>query len=482
MTYWINRLAFVCLTTLLSASCAINPVSRKSELVFMSESEEIELGRSFHEQFLSQDRVYGDNRLQAYVNSIGQSLATVSHRSSLDYHFTVIDSPEVNAFALPGGYIYIARGMLAYLNSEAELAAVLGHEIGHVAARHAVRKDVRQKAENFLGQSLFNRIGFGVDRSYNGYARARGIDYSQAYELEADELAVEYLLRSGYAPTAMSNVISTIQGHEHLVHQSARNGPASELYHGFNTHPDSALRKTLVDRELQRLDDELPAARNMQRREYLEHIDGLVFGPSEHGRIIDGRFIHASSRTGFSIPAGWHADNSGRILKLVAPDEGAVIQVLNKPHFTGTTARQHLHRLLISDDLRDEQPLPGAGIDGWMAVSTKQVREGEIPVWLATSVADDMVWIMVGTAGDVERYHGAIEASMRSFHRPSAEDLARAEPRRIRVTRAGPGTTYAALAAESPLASNPEQQLRLLNGQTGADQQPLEGSLIKRVE
>ncbi len=478
----INRLAGACLIALLTTSCAINPVTRKSEIVFMTEAEEIELGRSYHQQFLSQDRIYNDAPLQAYVNAVGQNLATISHRSKLDYHFTLVDSPEVNAFALPGGYIYVARGMLAYLNSEAELAAVLGHEIGHVAARHAVRKDVRLKAEGFLGKKLFNRIGFGIDRSYNQYASAKGLDYSQAFELEADELAVEYLVRSGYSPAAMSNVISTIQSNEDFIKSSTATGSGSHLYHGFNSHPDSSLRKVLVEQDLRQLDGNLAQARDSRHSNYLKQIDGLVFGASEHGQVIDGRFIHASSRTGFEIPAGWHSDSNSNILRLVAPDESAVIQVLSKPHFAGTTARQHLQRLLISDELHNEQALPGEDIEGWMATSTKQTREGEIPVWIATSVADDVVWIMVATAHNADKYAGDIQHTLRSFYRPSASELARAEPRRIKIIQAQPGITYQQLAATSPLGKAAEQQLRLLNGQIDPDEQPLPGSLIKIID
>jgi predicted Zn-dependent protease len=481
MKHALQRAGSACLIILWCASCAINPVTRKTEIVFMSEAEEIELGRSYHEQFLNQDRTYEDSHLQRYLNGLGQNLASLSHRSQLDYHFNVVDSPEVNAFALPGGYIYVARGMLAYLNSEAELAAVVGHEIGHVAARHAVRKDVRLKAQEFLGKSLFNRIGFGLDRGYNGYAQARRLDYSQAFELQADELALEYLTRAGYSPSALSNVISTIQGNEQRIRDAHNGQPGSRLYHGFNTHPDSGLRKALVEQDVRRIQDDLPDSRS-NREDYLKRLDGLVFGPSEHGRIIDGRFIHASSRIAFDIPAGWHIDSHGKILKLVAADESAVIQVLSKPHFTGDTARRHLIQLLISDELFDEHPLPNKDIDGWMASSTKQTRDGEIPVWIATCVADDVVWIMVATAQDEQRFASTIVNSMRSFRRPAPADLKRAQPRRIRVIEAQAGITYSALAANSPLGDDAELQLRLINGQIAPHEQPIPGSLIKIVE
>ncbi|NCN22765.1 MAG: M48 family metalloprotease, partial [Gallionella sp.] len=133
------RFLILSLIVLLFAGCAQNPVTGSNDFVMMSESQEIAIGRQSDEQVKKQYPVYGSKALQDYVNSVGQSIAKHSHRPNLQYHFTVLDTPDINAFALPGGYVYITRGIMAYLNSEAELAAVLGHEIGHVTARHGVR-------------------------------------------------------------------------------------------------------------------------------------------------------------------------------------------------------------------------------------------------------------------------------------------------------------------------------------------------------
>ncbi|MBT8143253.1 MAG: M48 family metalloprotease, partial [Gammaproteobacteria bacterium] len=122
------------------AACGTNPVTGEKDLILMSEEREIAIGRQYHQQIMQEYKIYEDRDLQSYVQAIGERLAANSHRPQLTYHFTLLDSEEINAFALPGGYIYITRGLMAYLNNEAELAAVLGHEIGHVTARHAARK------------------------------------------------------------------------------------------------------------------------------------------------------------------------------------------------------------------------------------------------------------------------------------------------------------------------------------------------------
>src|SRR3954467_4608935 len=137
------KLCILLITVL--AGCARNPVTGKRQIVLVSESQEIAMGAQSHPQ-VRQEYGFVDNpNLQRYVQALGNKLAAVSHRPGLDWHFTVVNSPVVNAFAIPGGYIYLTRGILAYINTEAELAGVMGHEIGHVTARHSVRQITRQQ-------------------------------------------------------------------------------------------------------------------------------------------------------------------------------------------------------------------------------------------------------------------------------------------------------------------------------------------------
>ncbi|MDE2310199.1 MAG: M48 family metalloprotease, partial [Betaproteobacteria bacterium] len=204
----------------------------------MSEAQEISFGRNADAEVRKQYGVYKSAALQEYVNSVGQQIAKKSHRPNLQYHFTVLDTPEVNAFALPGGYVYITRGILAYLNSEAELAAVLGHEIGHVTARHGVRQASAELAANIglsitsilvpeinsaAGQNLSNILGGAL---FAGYGRD--------HELEADRLGAEYLARTGYDPHAMIEVIDVLKHQELLDAEIARQeGREPRHYHGL---------------------------------------------------------------------------------------------------------------------------------------------------------------------------------------------------------------------------------------------------------
>ena len=233
------------LSALLLSGCATNPVTGKSDLVLMSEQQEIDLGQQSHQQLLQAYPVYDDSELQTYVNNLGQKLALASHRSHLDYTFTVLDSPDVNAFAAPGGFIYITRGIMAYMNSEEELAGVLGHEIGHVTARHAVRRQTAQAGAGLFSVVVAMATGSAdAGRAASQAAGAFTSGYGRSHELEADRLGAEYLARTGYDPQKMLDVVGILKDQEEFEKQRAREeNRAPRNYHGvFASHPKNDTR------------------------------------------------------------------------------------------------------------------------------------------------------------------------------------------------------------------------------------------------
>ncbi|MFW5969353.1 MAG: M48 family metalloprotease, partial [Halofilum sp. (in: g-proteobacteria)] len=186
---------------LLLGGCATNPVTGERDFVLMSEEQELALGAQYHDQLMDQQYdEYDEPELQEYVERLGQRIARESHRPDIDYTFTLVDSPQVNAFALPGGYIYITRGIMAYFNSEAELAGVLGHELGHVTARHSVRQQSAATASSFIGNILLatTDAGAGAGNLFQTVQLAAIRGYGRDQELEADRLGAEYLARTGY--------------------------------------------------------------------------------------------------------------------------------------------------------------------------------------------------------------------------------------------------------------------------------------------
>ncbi len=288
---------------------AASPVTGREEFVLLSEQEEIALGREANKEILQRYDLYGDYRLQVYVNAIGEQLARNSHRGDLVYTFTVLDSNEVNAFALPGGYIYITRGLMAYLNSEAELAAVLGHEIGHVAARHAVRQ---YTAEMFakVGVSIGALLIPGLDRTALQITQVLGSailkGYGREHELEADRLGVEYIAKTNYSANAMLDVIRTLKNQEIFEKQRARAaGRQPRVYHGlFATHPDNDVRLRKIVSHARQYQQTATAQSKVAH--YLNHIDGLIFGDDSYNqgaRLFRLNIISTDERTNFQTLA-----------------------------------------------------------------------------------------------------------------------------------------------------------------------------------
>ena len=316
---------------LLLANCAQNPVSGRANFVTMSESQEVQVGRDEDVKVREEYGVYDNKVLQQYVNEIGQRLGKASHRPHLQYSFVVVDSPEINAFALPGGYIYITRGILAYLNSEAELAAVLGHEIGHVTARHSVQQLSASTAAGvgatLLGvfvPALRNQIG---DTAINLLGNVLLSGYGREHELEADRLGADYLYRTGYDPQAMIKVIGVLKNQELFDAEIARSeGRAPRSYHGvFASHPDADQRLQEVVGEAGRL----PAgAGRINQDEFLRMLDKIPFGSSDsQGFVRNFMFYHRELGLVLKFPENWRITNKPDRVSATNQARDAIIEM-----------------------------------------------------------------------------------------------------------------------------------------------------------
>ncbi|MFP5345218.1 MAG: M48 family metalloprotease, partial [Gammaproteobacteria bacterium] len=300
----LRHVLLAALAAMLPGACAVNPVTGQSDFVLMSEEQEIKIGRDAAPQIIKEFGQYEGQALQDYVQRVGEKLAANSHRANLVYRFTVLDTADVNAFALPGGYIYITRGLLAYLDSEAELAAVLGHEIGHVTARHSVRQQSAAQAADLgytLGSILLPELrNQAAQQAFSVVGGALLSGYGREHELEADRLGAEYLARSGYDPQAIIKVIGVLKDQESFERQLAREeGREARVYHGlFATHPDNDTRLQQVVASAEQFRG--GQTTEVRRDDYLRALDGLTFGDSEKEGVRRGSaFYHAD--LGFAL-------------------------------------------------------------------------------------------------------------------------------------------------------------------------------------
>lgn len=491
----IQGLLFVVLTLVLHG-CATNPATGSQDLVMMSEQDEIALGKQAHQDILRQYSVYNDLELQNYVQYVGKKVAANSHRANLDYQFLVLDSPEVNAFALPGGYVYITRGLMAYLNTEAELAAVLGHEIGHVTARHAVRQHSATQltgigaaigsiiAESFIpgissagGQELVGVLGTAMLRGYG-----------REHELEADRLGAEYLARSGYDPDAMLEVIGVLKDQELFEIKLAREeNRQPRIYHGvFSTHPSSDTRLQEVVGYARAIKDASSQSTFVGKTEYLQRIDGMVFGEGTDQGLLRGRdFYHGDMGFAMRFPAAWTVNNLPDRLVAVSPNSTALLQVLVQPADPRLDPRQFMEQRMGIDRVTNGQAFSGNGIKAYTGTAVIDTNAGKRQARISVMYLHNQAFILAGWTQDPNglRIHdNAMLEAARSFRAlTEAERDVATRANRIRILRADEKTSMASLTATTSLDKFPEQQLRLINGMYPAGE-VVSGELVKAVQ
>lgn len=315
-----NLILWLVLITMMLSSCSRNPVTGKKELNFMSESQELALGQQSDPQITAQYGVYEHAALQAFINEKGKQMGAISHRSNLTYEFKILDSPIVNAFAVPGGYVYFTRGIMCYFNNEAEFAGVLGHEIGHIAAKHSAR----QQRDQILGQVLLMG-GVIFSEKFRQFADVaqQGIGLlflknSRDHETESDKLGVEYSTKIGYDAKQMSEFFKTLK---------KMGGEDGAIPTFLSTHPDPGDRFNKTAQwavDIQKNMD--PKTLKVNRDEYLKRIDGIIYGEDpKQGFVENNVFYHPELRFQFGVPNGWKLVNMPTQVQMGTSDGKALM-------------------------------------------------------------------------------------------------------------------------------------------------------------
>jgi predicted Zn-dependent protease len=477
-------------------STVVNPVSGQAERSAMSLSQEVAAGRQGHQEVLKEYGALANPALQAYVSALGKKLAAQSHRPELDWQFTVLDSPEINAFALPGGYVYVTRGILAYLDSEADLAGVMGHEIGHVTARHGAQRATRQQtaglgvlAATVLGAVLEAKgVGGATEMAgqvSQGVAAGLIASYSRDQELQADQLGAEYLARNRYSPQHMVDVIQVLKDQERFAADQARaqGRPQPEGRGWLASHPSN-------DERLQRIRDEalqypIHGSEDAGRERYLQAIQGLEFGDSPAQGLVRGQvFVHPGLDLALTAPAGWSLHNSAEQLTLVNASRDAALTLQAVPARAGTRHEDILSRWVGADQGRSD----ARRINGLAAthfIGTRRNAQGQrsaIELTLvSTSQGAVYALIVAGQPQALQHARSELQQATDSFRPLNAQDRQLAKPWRLAL-RPLPPRGFAELAKGSVLS---EAQLRLLNGQysqPGGEGQALRpGTRVKTV-
>lgn len=471
-----------------STACATNPVTGSRELAFMSEAREIEMGREADAQIRAEMGVHDDAALQEWVEEIGYGLAAVSHRPELPWQFTIVDSPAVNAFALPGGYIYLTRGLLAYLNDEAELAGVLGHEIGHVTARHSVQAYSRAASAQMsllLTQILMPpmRPRYGApsvtDAAGEGLALLL-LKFGREDERQADRLGAEYAAASGWDPGGVGDMLRTLG---RITDTTDRHGIPNWLA----THPDPADRVAGAAGTVEALVATGIDAEELRvgRAEYLRRIEGLVYGDNPEQGIVRGReFLHPALRFALAFPAGWEVQNSAEVVLAREPghDRYMLLQLADD---TGRSLRLIADEEMTGAGYAGLQGSPGEvnGLDAWVGTYARDVGGiGQVIARVAYIRLGRAIY-MLGAFAAADQYRlidRAVDESIHSFRALSRDEADGIRPNRIALYTVRAGDTWQRIAQRVGAEIVPASTLAILNGYA-VNEQPLPGDEVKVV-
>ncbi len=453
-----------------------NPATGKTEYTTLSPEQERQIGAEQHPLILQEfGGAYPDEALQAYVAEIGKRVAVASDLPDAEFTFTLLDSEVPNAFALPGGYVYITRGLLALAESEAEVAGVLGHEIGHVAARHTAQRQTRATGAGLLatlgtiGAAIFGGEAAGrlVQEVAGAGAQAYVAGYSRDQEFQADELGVDYMSAAGYDPQAMATFLDKLDAESALERELAGGGddPAASW---FATHPRTLDR---VQRAIAEAEGATEGEGRIGRDAYLARIEGLIWGDNPSQGVVRGeRFIHPELGFTFEVPQGFPLQNlpqavvgrdqGGRLLIFTGADlEGGELD-----DFVAGPGLQQVAALLDAEVSRPRnvQTFKANGLPA--AVSSASILQGGEQADVALAAIDmggaayQFIFLSPGSMSRDEAR--AYQATVESFRELSGDERAGFEPRRIAVVEVEPGQSPEQVARRMAVEQAPRAPLR----------------------
>jgi predicted Zn-dependent protease len=458
------------------AGCAVNPATGATQVMLVSEAQEIQMGQQYDSQVVATIGLYQDPAWQRYIQQFGARLAAKTERPNLPWTFRVVDDPAVNAFALPGGFVYVTRGLLAHLTSEAELAGVVGHEIGHVTARHTAAEMSKQEVIG-LGLAVGSMASAGIAKYAGTANQALGVLYlkfSRDDESQADQLGLRYMQRANYDPRQMTEVLRM------LDRVGAAEGGA-RLPSWLETHPSPVDRIAAVERQIATLPQDFSGM--IVNRDAYEHLlAGLVYGVDpRQGYFTGAQFSDPQLRFRLTFPAGWTMINGAKAVVAVSPGQEAVVELSQAPQPSADAATR---AFLAQPGITSGTPARLTLSDGIPANTTDfaaATANGTLRGTVLFAEYGGAVYGVVGYAPEARwsTYQGVVEPALQSFARLTDPAALGAQPERVTIFQVSRSTTIEELARQrpSPLTGATHAIINQVELQT-----PLEaGRLVKWV-
>ena len=468
---------------LISNSCAVNPVTGKKQIVLMSESQEIAMGAAADPEIVAQYGRYEDKILQDFITQKGNEMAAISHRPDLKYEFKIVDSEVLNAFALPGGYVYFTRGIMAHFNNEAEFAGVLGHEIGHITARHSVS----QQSKAILGQvGLIGSMILVPQVAEFAEPLSEGLGllflkFGRDAERQSDELGVEYSSKIGYDAKEMAGFFNTLE-------RQSSGSESAELPDFLSTHPNPGDRNMAVSK----LSDEWKKKLNLidpkvSRESYLKKIEGLIYGEDpKQGFLENDVFYHPVLKFQLNTPKGWNYQNKPQELEF-APKDGKAILIMTL--IPGKSLEEAASNVVEKNNLQvlESNQITVNGLNALSILADvkveQQKQQQQAPTVRTLSYLiqyNDNIYHILGASSvtDFNSYSENFLQTMKNFKELKDASKLNKQPERIRIKPVKQSGTLKQALNSYNMPEKKQEEISLLNGMLLTDK-VLAGSLIK---
>jgi predicted Zn-dependent protease len=465
-----NTFALLLATALIAAGCSTNAATGQRQLTLISEAQEVQMGAQAAQGVVQQMGLYENAEIQSYVNSVGKEIAAKSERPDLPWEFRVIDDPMINAFALPGGYIFLTRGILSHFNNEAEMASVLGHEIGHVTARHSVEQMSKAQLAN-LGFGLAMILGGPQVQQFGDIAQMglqlMFLKFGRDDERQSDDLGLRYMTNAGYDPKQAPAMFGTLS-------QISKLEGGGRVPEWASTHPDPENRAARLQAQIA----ELPTQTGrVDEAEYLRRLDGMVFGVNpREGYTIGSTFIHPDLQFRMTFPRGWKINNMKQAVVGVSPNNDAAVQLSTGQ---GSTPEQAARAFFSQQGIQAQSEWR----PGIYTFSTAQTQQGQSFRGLAGFVQHrGAVLQIVGytPAGNWNRAADTLANAVASFEPETRSRYINVSPKRIEIVKVPRRMTLQEFARAYP-SSVDLQTLAVANGAFREDFVFQSGDLAKRI-
>ncbi len=462
---------------LFTSACTVqtNPVTGQNRLLAYTWSQEVQIGKEVDQEIIAQYGLYDDEEVESYITELGEKVLSVSHMRredteqqfrETDFYFRVLDSPVVNAFALPGGYIYVTRGLMAHMNNEAQLAVVLGHEIGHVAARHASQRAIRQQLGQvavlggaILGQELLGLPGESILNLSSQAAQLLFLSYSRDAERESDQLGVEYAAMSEFEAAEGAEFFTS------LKRISERAGQAIPSM--LSTHPDPGEREKRIPELAERWKEEGYEQTVRNTEIYNEMINGMLFGENpREGFVDDGMFLHPDLEFQFPIPQDWQLINQPQQVVMVSSAEDAVM--IFRIDGESQTAQGSIESFVGQEGISlnsDESTMIANQYDGYQADVTIQQEEGQLRAIIYAVEFQDRVYRFINytAEGNFDNYQSVFTSIPEQFDRVTDESVLNIQPVRLQIVNAERTDTFRNLLPSTLPMDFDEEELAIIN-------------------